>query len=172
MGDIANHSNFGDTVTISYCYKHKGSDMYEVKAIFVTGYAPKGSDIGGTVDKDLIVTYDKNTMGLRIYDKGYSTTPSANTTTSVMSIMTAVKAAYQAAGFTVTNEVVLGAGIWGMTISGGGLANTMNVTNATTGQFGMLGYYIPTTITPLAKFTLNGKVAGYAGGRDRTHDRG
>ena len=162
VGDIANHSNFGDTVTISYCYKHKGSDMYEVKAIFVTGYAPKGSDIGGTVDKDLIVTYDKNTMGLRIYDKGYSTTPSANTTTSVMSIMTAVKAAYQAAGFTVTNEVVLDANSWGMTISGGGLANTMNVTNKAGGHIGMLGYYMTIPVTPLAKVTLNGKVAGYA----------
>ena len=164
VGDIANHSNFGDTVTISYCYKHKGSDMYEVKAIFVTGYAPKGTDIGGNVDKDLIVTYDKNTMGLRIYDKNQYASfgpTTITTTTSVMSIMTAVKAAYQAAGFTVTNEVVLGAGIWGMTISGGGLANTMNVTNATSGQFGMLGYYIPTTITPLAKITLNGKVVGY-----------
>ena len=164
VGDIANHSNFGDTVTISYCYKHKGSDMYEVKAIFVTGYAPKGSDIGGTVDKDLIVTYDKNTMGLRIYDKNQSATftpTTITTTTNVMSIMTAVKAAYQAAGFTVTNEVVLGAGIWGMTISGGGLANAMNVTNATSGQFGMLGYYIPTAITPLAKISLNGKVVGY-----------
>ncbi len=161
VGDIANHSNFGDTVTISYCYKHKGSDMYEVKAIFVTGYAPKGTDIGGNVDKDLIVTYDKNTMGLRIYDKGYSTTPSANTTTSVMSIMTAVKAAYQAAGFTVTNEVVLDANSWGMTISGGGLANTMNVTNKAGGHIGMLGYYMTIPVTPLAKVSLNGKVVGY-----------
>ena len=154
VADIEAHWRANDKVTICYTYSTTGSNAYKVNTIIVSGYEPGalGGSSGVLGTPTLWAKTGANYMEVRLYNEKNA---------SVVEKRDSIAAAYQAAGYTVTDPVFLSSTEWGLTISGNGLANPINITDKSRGAVTASGYYIPVTVIPVAQVTADGKVVDY-----------
>ncbi len=164
VADIEAHWRANDKVTICYTYSTTGSDAYKVNTIIVSGYEPGAlsgtGDVLGTAT--LWAETGTNYMAVRLYNE-YDAK-------NIVEVRDSIAAAYQAAGYTVTAPVFLSTTQWGLTISGNGLANPVNITGtngqtSATASMGTSGVYIPVTVNRVAKVVQDNKATYWEVGK-------
>ena len=153
VSDIASACKANHLVRISYTYKVTGDDAFKVSTVFVTGYDPAENSKPSVSHDGLYTVYNPLTGGLDVFDDV------KNPATSEQ-LAAAAKAAFEGAGFTVTNVYPEGLGnkAWVMTIAKDGM--TQYVTNKQGG--GSFGYFTyMDRVREMVKINVNGVFSGY-----------